>query len=118
MGHTKRTVQSMTVMERHDTPIVVSMARFTHKMCSKAAKDCQRAAIHAFPVNLDITMLATRGLSNANLLEQAVFTHQVFLVPILIGILGLFLFTVNKASKVRFLTTMTLIERASVKGIL
>ena len=51
------------------------MARFAHVMGAEAAEKSGRAAVHAFPVNLYLSMFFTVSAPGADFLKEAVLAH-------------------------------------------
>ena len=67
--HAERAINTITIFQRHLTAIVVFMAVIAHVVCTKAFKDGNGAAVHAFPVNLFPTMFLTVFDSGADFLD-------------------------------------------------
>ena len=68
----------MAVLERWVArAVVLIMTRLAHVVSAKAAEESSGAAVHAFPVDLYLSMLFAGCLSGADFLEQAILAHQV-----------------------------------------
>ena len=78
MGNSQRTIDAVAVLERWVArPIVLIMARLAHVVGTEAAEESSRAAVHAFPVDLYLSMLFAGSLSGADFLEEAILAHEV-----------------------------------------
>ena len=76
------------------------MARLAHVVSTKAAEESSGAAVHAFPVDLYLSMLFAGSLSGADFLEEAVLAHEIFGLSFALSVVS-FLFTVDQSTKVR-----------------
>ena len=75
MRNSKRTVHPVAVARVRPVTIPSSVAPIAHVVCSKAEEDSHRAAIHALPVNLGLSMSLTDVLARADLLQDAVLAE-------------------------------------------
>ena len=69
MGYAERAVDTITILQRHLVAIIVFMAVVAHVVCTEALKDGNGAAVHAFPINLLLSMFLTVFDSRADLLD-------------------------------------------------
>ena len=92
------------------------MAGFAHKVGTEAVEEGSGAAVHAFPVDLSLSVLGAGGLANTHLLDKAVLAHQVFLSFICIVLCSLH--AVDETTEVRLLASVALVESAAVKSVL
>jgi hypothetical protein len=114
MCNAEWTVDSITVLQWHDTKIVAAMARIAHVVRPEATEERYGAAIHALPVDLDVTVGGASGRSSTNVLQEAVLTQKVLLLLSFLGFLGHFLLAIDEAAKVGLLALVALIESAAV----
>ena len=80
--------------------IVLIMARLAHVVSTEAAEESSGAAVHAFPVDLYLSMLFAGSLSGADFLEEAVLAHEIFGLSFALSVVS-FLFTVDQSTEVR-----------------
>ena len=77
MSDPERAIDSMAVCQWHYAPIVAPMARIAHVVCSEAAEESDGTTVHAFPVDLDVTVDVTIGSPGTDVLQEAILTHEV-----------------------------------------
>jgi len=119
MGHAKRTVDTVAVLERGvERAVVLIMTGIAHIVRTKATEEGSRTTVHTLPVDLVGTMLITLCRSSSYLLKQTVLTHKVLLAGclLLFGV-GSLLFAIDKSAKVGPLAGIALIEGATMVGI-
>ena len=80
-------------------------------MSAKAAKESNRAAEHAFPVDLCPAMFLASSLTSTHFFEDAFLAEKIFLLGI--TLLSILLLTVNETTEERLLAAMALVERAA-----
>ena len=101
MGDSQRTIDAVAVLKRRVLrAIVLIMARLAHVVGTEAAEESSRAAVHAFPVDLYLSMLFAGSLSGADFLEEAVLAHEVLRLCFALSIVS-FLFAVDQSTEVR-----------------
>ena len=90
------------------------MAWVAHVVSAEAVEKGDGAAVHAFPVDLCLSMFGTVSVPNAQLLRSAVLAEKVFRLCItLFGIVHLLL-TVDQSSKVWLFARVALVEGAAM----
>ena len=111
MRNSKRTIDAVAVFKRRiQRAVVFFVAREAHVMGSKAAVKGSRAAVHAFPVDLDCSMLRAFSLTSADLLQKTFLAKKIFLLGCLLFLICHLLLTVNQTSKVRLFAAMALVN--------
>ena len=117
MGDAQWAVDSTAVFEWHDAPIVPSVAWIAHVVRSKAAKESNRAAVHALPVDLHVSVLLASGLACAKVLEQTLLALEVFLLGLgLLSVLSLS-HAVDETAEVWLLAVVALVEGSALEGV-
>jgi hypothetical protein len=81
---------------------------------AKAAEEGYGAAELAFPVDLFNAVLLAGSLTGSNILEDAVLAEKFFLCRL--ALLSHLLLTIDKATEVRLLATVALVEGAAAVG--
>ena len=116
MSNSKRAVDAMAVLEFDHTVVghVLLVAIIAEVVCSEAAEECDRAAEHALPVDLNITMLFAICLTSSHFLQETILAHEVFLFGLVITSL---LLTVDESTEVRLFACVALVEGAAVVGV-
>lgn len=121
MRDSKRAVNSVAVFcrwrrwVRSVDDVVTGVAKV---IGAPAAVEGDRAAIHALPVNLVITVFRALRRARANLRQETILAKQVLLPCLLLLCSSHLLLAVHKATEVRLLAFVALEERASVQGVL
>ena len=115
MSDSQRTIDAVAVFEgRVLRAIVLIMARFAHVVGAKAAEESSGAAVHAFPVDLYLSMLLTLGAPCADFLEEAVLAHEVLGFRFaLLGVVSLLL-AVDQSTKVGHFAGVAHVEGAAM----
>jgi len=92
------------------------VARFAEVVCSPAAVKSDGATVLTLPVNLNIAVFLTCGLTGTKLLQQTILADQIFRLCVLV--LGTLHLTVDQTTEVGLLTFTALVDRAAVQGVL
>ena len=79
------------------------MAGIAHVVSAKAVEKRNGAAVHAFPVNLRLSVFVTVSVSDSHLLRAAVWAQEVFGLCVTLFSIVHLLFTVDQSSKVGLL---------------
>ena len=72
MSDSKRAVDAIAVLERRVPATIVAVvvvAWLAEVMGAKAAEECRGATVHALPIDLDVAMNLTVGLTSTDFLE-------------------------------------------------
>ena len=114
MRNSERTIDAVAIFQgRIQCAVVFLVAGEAHVVGSEAAVEGSRAAVHAFPVDLDGSMLWAFGLTSTDLLQQTLLAEKIFFLCLLLFLVCHLLLTVNQTSEVRLLAAMALVNRAS-----
>ena len=115
MRHTKRAVDSTAVTNFNPIigrPAVLCVAPIAEPVRAEAVPHGYRAAEHAFPIDVPVTVLLADFLTCAVSLHLTVFAPQVLLFDLLLHIE--LRSAVDHATEVRLLTVEALVESAGV----
>ena len=100
VSDSQRTIDAMAVLKRWIAcAVVLIMARLAHVVGTEAAEESSGAAIHAFPVDLYLSMLFAGSLSGADFLEKAVLAHEVLRLRFALSVVC-FLLAVDQSTEV------------------
>lgn len=94
------------------------VTRLAEEVSTETGEDSDRAAVLAFPIDLNFTVLGTGSLTSTDGFQSAVSAAKVlFLTEVCLSFLGSFLFAVDQATEVRLLALEALVEGATVHGV-
>ena len=118
MSDSERAVDAMAILKRNNAVVVHVgfVAIIAEVVCSEAAEEGSGAAEHALPVDLSIAVLFAHSCSSTHLLQEAVLAEEVLLGGLAIVSVSHLLLAVDKATEVRLLAFVALVEGATVVG--
>ena len=85
-------------------------------MCPETMESCDRAAVHAFPVDLSSAVFGASCLTNTKLLDQAFLALHIFLFGLCLVVVSC-LDAVNEPSKVRLFAVIALVESCALESV-